>query len=96
MYKVLHILWGGETGTAQQYVKQLVNEKSTENIEHHIFLVTKEGSLLNSVTFDLPIISANCVKLNQLDYCALRINTTILEWGIDLVHCHSTNVFVLG
>ena len=97
MYKVLHILWGGEMGIAQQYVKELVSDKSNPLLQHHIFLVTQEGGVLNNSTVvGTPLMSANCSKLNQINYCAERINTAILEWGIDLVHCHSTNVFVMN
>jgi glycosyltransferase involved in cell wall biosynthesis len=97
MHKVLHILWGGDVGKANEYVKKLVSSKSKEVVKHHIFLVTKEGSVLNSTCLlNTPIISASCTKFNQINYCRDRINEAVLEWEIDLIHCHTTNVFVMN
>ena len=98
MKNVMHILWDGDLGGVQRYVKKVISSSTwDENFHHTIFLCTEEGSMINTKSMDgIDIISCHCKSATNLINFNRRLNQAIEEWGIDILHCHCDSLLFLS
>jgi glycosyltransferase involved in cell wall biosynthesis len=97
MNNILHIIWDGDLGGVQNYVKQVVSSELWADHKHTIFICTNEGAMINSQAIDgVDVISCDCKNARSLIHFNRRLNQVIEEWNINIIHAHCDSLLFLS